>query len=542
MKTFIGNTQILKSMNTFIKKTSIISAGILCLVMSSCKKSDFVDINKDPGVMYSVSPEDQFLAASTAHQDDFEWYYDNYRRIMLWMQMSTPATGNSRNFTKDVSNFNTRWAKIYYGRVGPRLVDAIKLIEKMSPEEQAKREYEKSIASIYLAYYTFYVTDINGSMPYSEAFQARYGGTLTPKYDSQDQLYSILDKQVKDAVASLKAPKSVTQLSYGTNDQFFGSDASKWAKAGNALRLKMAMRLLKRDLTRAKNIITEVLADPVQMSGNDEGWVFIAHPNFAGAGGNFDATEFRAPKPTLDFMVSKNDPRLRFFFAKNKYDKYLGSFTSPDESKDPANARLYAVSADTLSWLQVRMFTPNYNNGDGKNFFPFITYADLCFMRAELAARSITSEDAASWYNKGVTASIQFYSQKASDAKIPGFQAATQAEIDAYLLQPGIMYNPVKALDQIASQAYLDFYKQPNEVWALWKRTGMPNNTTVLPLAVLKSNGTILDIPRRAALDVLPSTDLNYANQKAAYDAMAQDPGFGQGPADPFGRVWWDKQ
>jgi hypothetical protein len=188
------------------------------------------------------------------------------------------------------------------------------------------------------------------------------------------------------------------------------------------------------------------------------------------------------------------------------------------------------------------MFTSNYNTGDGKNFFPFITYADYCFMRAELAARSVTTDVASDWYNKGVTASIQFYSQKAGDAKIPNYQAATQADITAYLLKPGVLYDPSKGLDQIASQAYLDFYKQPNEAWALWKRTGMPNSTTVLPLTILKSNGTVLDIPRRAALDVLPSTDLNFANQKAAYDAMAADPGFGQGPADPFGRVWWDKQ
>ncbi|MBN9299972.1 MAG: SusD/RagB family nutrient-binding outer membrane lipoprotein [Filimonas sp.] len=512
-----------------------------CVLLASCKKSAFVETNTDPATLYTVAPEDQFFAASTGSQDDFEAFYDNYRRIMLWTQMTTPASGNKGTFTNDVSNMNTRFQKIFYGRIGPRLTDAMKLIEKMSAQEQAKRVYEKAEAAVFIAYYTFYVTDANGSMPYTQAFQARYGGAVTPKYDTQDSLFSTLDKQVKDAVALLKTTQSTTQLSYGKNDQFFGGDATKWAKAGNALRLRMAMRLLKRDAARAKTIINEVLADPVQMTSNSDGWVLIAPSTFADATSNWNIQDFRAPKPVVEFMKAKSDPRLRLFYMMNKYNQYIGNPTNPDEAKDPANARLYS-NVDTLSQMQIRLFTPNFNNGTGTTFFPFITYADLCFMRAELAASGVSTENAASWYNMGVTASIQFYNAKAIDAKIDNLTPVTQPEIDAYLSQPGIQFNAAKALDQIASQAYLDFLKQPNEVWALWKRTGMPNNTTSLPLSALKNNGADIRIPRRMALDVLPTSDLNYANQKAAFDQMAQDPGFGQGPTDAFGRVWWDKQ
>lgn len=38
------------------------------------------------------------------------------------------------------------------------------------------------------AYYAWYVSDVNGSMPYLEAFQARYGGIKTPKYETQDRI------------------------------------------------------------------------------------------------------------------------------------------------------------------------------------------------------------------------------------------------------------------------------------------------------------------------------------------------------------------
>ena len=99
-----------------IFKISIAGTVMLAAVFTSCKKSAFVELNIDPNTLYSVRPEDQFLAATIGVEDDFEAYYDDYRRIMWWMQMSTDARGNRKNFTRDVSNFNTRYGKIFYAR------------------------------------------------------------------------------------------------------------------------------------------------------------------------------------------------------------------------------------------------------------------------------------------------------------------------------------------------------------------------------------------------------------------------------------------
>src|SRR6187549_3528657 len=212
-------------------KISILGAVMLTTVFSSCKKEDFVEENIDPNVLYAVDPEDQFLSATIGVEDDFEAYYDDYRRIMWWMQMSTDARGNRKNFTRDVSNFNQRYGKIFYGRVGPRLADIPQLISKMPEDQQAAYLYEKSIAQIFLAYYAFYVSDINGSIPYTEAFQARYGGTLEPKYDTQSELFTILDNQLKEVITALKATPSVPQVNLGTNDLYYGGNVANWIKA-----------------------------------------------------------------------------------------------------------------------------------------------------------------------------------------------------------------------------------------------------------------------------------------------------------------------
>ena len=118
------------------------------------------------------------------------------------MQYSTLATGNGLNFNNVGSQFNTRYAKIFYGRLGPALTDAIKNIESMPDADKAARVQMKAISQILLSYYAFYVSDINGSIPYSEAFQARYGGTVTPKYDTQQALFARVNDELKASVAT----------------------------------------------------------------------------------------------------------------------------------------------------------------------------------------------------------------------------------------------------------------------------------------------------------------------------------------------------
>ncbi len=470
---------------------------------------------------------------------------------------------------------------MFYPGIGASLVDIENIVSSMSAEEQAKRVHEVAIARIVKAYYAFYVSDINGSIAYSEAFQGKYGGTFTPKYDTQEILFDQLDTELKNSVAQLTATPAVAQTSYGALDMFFNGVASKWVKTANAIRLRMAMRLMKRNPAKMATKVQEILAVPANlMTANEDSWVFEGNASFA-AGGDWSALNLRAPRPTVDFMYTNADPRIRFFYQPNLFTqanfdaakaqgkipatavfdakRYYGVATSPDASAAADFAKFFnsvtinlstggTLSLDTLSNLQPRLFAAGENGGTGVNFFPMVTYADFCFMRAELAARSVTTEVAKDWYDKGVTASIKAYDDMANRAKISDRQnissyvAATDAEIAAYLAKPSIAYNPAKGIDQIACQAYLHFFKQPSEAWALYKRTGYPNTTSVLPLESLVAQGTVQVIPRRASLPFPSVTNLNYQNIISAYDEMKKDPDFGSGPSDIFGRVWWDKK
>jgi hypothetical protein len=523
-------------------------------VAVSCKKSEFVQANINPSTLITVDPAAQFLTASANYGNSFEYYYDNYRAIMPWMQYWTNSDGNPPNFTLESGNFNTRYGN-FYGNVGLPLEDIPHLIEKMSPANQAQRVYENAIATIYKAYYAFYVSDINGSIPYSQAFEARYGGTLTPAYDPQQQLFDTLDIQVKGAVAALEASQSATQVLYGGNDPFYGvnysgGEAMGWIKAGNALRLKMASRLMKVDPTTLASIATEVLADPNQMSSVSDSWSLYVGPSYADAGGNFNPSGFLAAKPVVDFMNKYSDPRLTVFYRPNSFGAYVGSPTDPDTCSLQYYQNLYKAADTPFSPIQHRLWTPNYNENDGfgagtgNGYFPVLTYAEYCFLRADFAARGYTTDDPATWYANGVTASITYYDARAKDAQLTAYTplgaAGAASAAAAYLLQPNIAYDPAKGTEQIACQAYIEMFKNPSEGWAWWKRTGYPTTTSVLAWSPLTTNGSVNTLPRRASLPTFTTADANYANQQAAYKAMEASPYFGASPADFTGRVWWD--
>ncbi len=152
----------------------------------------------------------------------------------------------------------------------------------------------------------------------------------------------------------------------------------------------------------------------------------------------------------------------------------------------------------------------------------------------------MTTDNASTWYTNGVTSSIQFYDQQATAAKVANYVSVTPTQISNYLGLPGITFNAATATEQIACQAYLEFFKNPAEGWAWWKRTGYPNTTSIVAWEPLIDNGVAAPLARRAPLSPLPSSDANYANQQAAFQQMATDPNWGATPDNSSGRVWWD--
>lgn len=185
-------------------------------------------------------------------------------------------------------------------------------------------------------------------------------------------------------------------------------------------------------------------------------------------------------------------------------------------------------------------------------FTPLITYPETCLMLAEIAVKkggSVAGKDAKGWFREGVKASMEQYRDWATDMFVvaqtaetaPNYSPITDAKINEYLARPE--FSDV-TLEKIISQQWVNLYMNPEEMWATWKRTGLPAfkgkpepEDGVAYFEVL-SNGDALVIPRRNSLGT-PNT-LNIGNFNAAIDALKRDAKYGSDNDRTEGRIWWD--
>jgi len=556
--------------------TYVLLASVLGAAAIGCSRDEFSKSNTDPDAVLNVTLPPLFTQALVSiHSADFEAFYDNYNFLSSWSRIFLPRTGNGVRVGDNAANTNNRYSRFYTG-VGPLLVDIQKIVDAMPEGEKARHIYMRTLPTIVKVYYAWYATDANGSMPYSEAFQARYEGTQRPKYDTQDELYATFDRELKEAVTILRTPQPVDQVSYGTSDLYFKGDVKKWIKAANSLRLQIALRLSKRDPQRMATIAKEVLADvDGVINSTAEQWVFYPGANFTG-GGNWNITgngrAFVGEYGVVEYMWKNNDPRLRFFFVKNMWSeenfeiakkqgvipanavfdkrRYYGQYSSPDAQKDPAKSRFFtplqiknggdAVVLDTVSRIQDRLFQPENSDGKGLGTMPIITYADMCFIRAELAQRGVTGENAENWYYKGVEESLKFYDDMAKRAIVYDYTPITSEEIAEFKKQPQIVYSSTKGLEQIVMQSYLNFFRNFNEAWAIVKRTNMPNANTAIAFEPWSVDKLPIKMPRRFVINYPLTGDFNFDNKQKAVEDMSKDPDFGE-PTSISGRIWWDK-
>lgn len=559
--------------------------AVLLLGLAACSRSKFASLNTNPDAVLSIAPEYELTTGQMpVYNNSYEAFYDFYQYIRPWTQLWVSAAGNTGGigaFTS-VANGNDRWNN-FYSNVGPPLVDVQHLISIAPAATKAKYVYLNAITGINLVEYAFYVSDPNGSMPYSAALQARYTGNLTPVWDAQQALFDTLDAQLKSYVAILETPQTVAQDTAGANDIVFQGNVTKWIKAANSLRLRIAMRLIKQNPSQLTTIANQVLADPVGLIDNtSDEWVFTGGANFEGSGGNsnYNPLGFSGnqcmEKNVVDFMNRTKDPRVRALLqpaaisTQDMFDSaqiqgqipagetwdgqiYRGQYANPDEGKVAAKSYYFRTlnfsyqgikqSINYPSIIQPYILYAPYNSGNGLNVFPVITYADVCFMRAELVLNALSNDGASAQtlYNAGVAASLQDFDAWAQLAQTPSYTPLGATEVTTYLAQPGVAYQASTAEEQILDQEYLNMYMNPNEAWALIKRTGYPSPTgVIMPLETLTSGGSPVVMPRRYVPNFPLLGDLNYNNAASAINTELQQPGFGLAN-DITGKVWWDQ-
>ncbi len=339
---------------------------------------------------------------------------------------------------------------------------------------------QKNIARIWKVFLFHRYVDCYGDLPYFNVLDI----TKPEVYDAQKDIYYDFFKELKEAAAALDL--NIKQ-SYDTKDVIYGTLANEtlaWKKFANTLRLRLAVRISKKDPAKGKTEAEEAIASGVFTDNADNALAKVSAilPNALNQISGFG--EFRMSATSESILVGYKDPRLKEYFSPalggtGTSATYTGTFNGIQNGLNPSDFSLPENKNDNNSNLGPRFSKSN----EASNPRIVLTYAEACFLLSEsqLNGWNVGTGTAQDWYNKGIEASMKQFGITDA-AAITAFQNNT---IDLPTTPAGntrpittlpIKFSGISAeqREQIGIQKWVAVYPDGYEAWAEFRRTGFP--------------------------------------------------------------------
>ena len=502
-------------------KTSIKSLGlvILCsLVLVACDglDDDFEQLNVNPTQADNIDPNFKLTNIQLRISGE---RYENWRTNLIYSSTmmqhfaALPGYWSGDKYLYNAGYSASMWDR-YYPNISKNIEDLL-----LQTSESTDDSNLHHIAQITRVIMYHRLTDLYGDVPYSEAGRGFTEGITQPKYDTQEFIYNDMLTRLETAALALDASKPT----YGAGDLMYQGDVEQWRKFAYSLMLRLGMRLVKVDPAAAQTWVEKAIAGGVMQSNADI--AMVRHDGSAWRNGNsevFDADgNPRLSKTFVDWLTAKNDPRLMVFGQTTDGADPVGLPNGQDVDtilEDPSWIACADDGSVSPCELDVYM-SPNDVYQDFDENMYFMTYAEVELLLAEASLRGFNSGDAATHYENGVRAAMEYLSLYGAGAIIES------TEIDAYTAANA--YDPANAMQQINEQIWAVTFLNGYEAFANWRRTGYPELVPVdYPGNV--TNGTI---PRR----------MRYSEGEAVSNpANYQEAVSRQGPDELTTRVWWD--
>ena len=163
------------------------------LMTTGCR-DDFSEMNQDPSAV--TTGNISFLFAEAVNRFDPQPYLEYYYNAPMkyaWAGMGLSTSGASESIL--TLTIDGDQARQYISVL--RVLRAMEAeYEKLSDEDKALNDVYMSAANIMSIYMGIFATDMYGAIPYVEACNAAYGGSLTPGFDSVESLYNLWLEQL----------------------------------------------------------------------------------------------------------------------------------------------------------------------------------------------------------------------------------------------------------------------------------------------------------------------------------------------------------
>jgi hypothetical protein len=415
-------------------------------------------------------------------------------------------------FFSDRYQINQGWLNfgwdLFYPRDIKNLVDIIK-----SPNANNN---QKQIARIWKVFLFHRMVDFYGDIPYFDA-----GDPSKPeKFDSQKDIYYDMFKELDEASKALAAGPT-----YDAKDVIYSGNIDRWKKFANTLRLRLAVRISKKDPTKAKNEGDAAITAGI-FSSNTENAIARVNNILPNAYNQISGwNEFRMSATSESILGGFKDPRMGEYFSPVDAGgdaAFVGKFNGIRNGSSDLNATA-ENSFRNNSNVGPRFTVANMNT----NPRIVLTYAEACFLMAEAKMMGWSGAgDAATWYGLGITASMKQFIPTVPDAAITTYinnttdLPLTPANADRPISTLPVKFSAVAAeqMEQIQIQKWIAVYPDGFEAWANFRRTGFPKLYT--PVTYDASS----DVPAGQFIQRIPYTDrmrqLNSSGVSAAETRM----------------------
>lgn len=387
-------------------------------------------------------------------------------------------------------------------------------------------------------------TDMFGPIPYKEAGK----GLITVPYDSQEEVYKAMFKELSDAIEVLtKYADNGNSKLLPNADAVYAGDVHKWVVYANSLMLRLAMRVYYADAALSKKYALQAVNHSYGVMKTKDDEAKMERGASLEFKNNLDVlinqyNECRMGSSMLAYLGGYQDPRLPKYFNTSTvsqavtvgtYGKYSGVPTGHDVSSNDAfkdSSRPAITSTTPTYWMRA---------------------SEVYFLLAEAALHGFAvGGTAESLYEKGIEMSFEengIASSEVADYMSSGLKPSAYS---FHLTNPGVNVDvpavteataawsgtDEEKLEKIMIQKWIALYPNGQEAWTEYRRTGYPKLHSAISNY---SNGEVdseVGI-RRMRFPTNKSTSAeDIANLESARKLL-------RGGLDKAGtRLWWDNK
>lgn len=457
-------------------------------IFVSC--SNFDDLNTDPTRMQESNPG-VFLNPVLYEVGSYNWSrYNGFTFHLMQSVVTTNNTGGLGWYYITDAAGDGHW-NVYY-----RWLNNIREMEKQAVA--LNEPNYRAIAKTLKSWMYSILVDSFGDIPMSEATRGDEG-IFTPKFDTQIEVYKTILQDLDsanllfDETSGLKY-NSEGEMLYNTDNALVSGKSvgiNKWRKFTNSLRTRVLLRVLSvpelNAETKLKEMFNNLAVYPVFESNADAAELFISGV-FPAEAPMTRPQDFTSYKVLSEFFIDNlkkwDDPRLPIF----------------------ANQATNNGQKSYVGWPSGYNIAPSYNASSPNQGIvkpplkiTLMSYAELEFIKAELAFKNIIKSDAKTHYESGVRATIERWG-----ATLPV----------TYFDNIETEYN--NTLDRIMIQKFYALFFCDYQQWFEYNRTGLP----IMPVGDGVPTGNVM--PRRFKYPAILQRN-NMNNYLAAKENMGGD-------------------